>query len=45
MKEHELGDHAKEQLFKVVLKYWIKIRCTEYLKVYIDIRKAKDKKI
>ena len=45
LKEHELGDNAKEQLLKVVLKYWIKIRCTAYVKVYIDIRKAKDKKI
>ena len=25
IKEHELDDHAKEQLFKVLLKYWIKI--------------------
>ena len=45
MKENELDDNAKYQLFHILLKYWIKIRCNAYVKVYIDIRKAKDKKV
>ena len=38
--DFKLDDYDKNQLFKVMVKYWIKIRCTAYVKVYIDIRQA-----
>ena len=41
----ELNNKLSEKLLRVVLQYWVKIRCTAYVKVYIDIRKARDKNI
>ncbi len=41
----ELDNKGNEKLFNVVLRYWIKIRCTAYVRVYIDIRKSQDKDV
>ena len=41
----QLDPSESEQLFSIMSKYWIKIRCTAYVKVYIDIRKANDKNV